>query len=291
MQKYEVDESTVVDKDKEMYLEWAKATLNRGHSMNTSYMVTFKNTSSYEPFYTSAACHGALGRSFSPTKKAATDRIYTAGYSPYIFSQETGKLANTFFDWMLDPEISPWRKTVLPHAEVHRYKSGEVATVSFDMDKVPVKPAFNFFWAMRMPARYPTALKLLNMLIADGVHPTVAVQVSSKYYFAESEKKMLFYSTYDHWLQVNNLSLDRMLKGEPKANMKERWATHSYAPNVAQWFGANEVQAALDKSAANSSYVGFFKPKTKTHLPSFKFTTVGTPYDKAVPHLIDLTKE
>lgn len=106
------------------------------------------------------------------------------------------EIVNAYFNWILDPEISPWHSLLGMQKEII-YEGLKCTDLEFQMKygfvftnihEIPSNLIMNFFVATRMPKEWPIAIKTWHMLTADyGVDPAVAL-FYVRLFYANPEK-------------------------------------------------------------------------------------------------------
>lgn len=169
----------------------------------TSYIIqTFEATKVSQVF--DAVCHGDL-RHHAP---GVFDELITA--TPYSDAPSLG-----YIRALIDGPFQKWANLI----ELVEWTEGTYYLHIKDLNLIPAPVVYNFCIASRAPLEFSFIIKQWDQLVRAGVHPSVALCISSRDMYEDKMRSILAPSG-GHWWYSSDHDWPSIIQGNPQGTDK-----------------------------------------------------------------------
>lgn len=201
-------------------------------------------------------CHAMLGYG---DQKGATG-LYS---SLWVCSKEHYQQAVTYWDYLFNEKISPWKSLLKPGYKVFRDAKDRPVGFFLPVDlETSSQLLANFCMATRLPTEHPDALRAFETFLAAGFAAPEALYFSS--FLSLDYNKAFYENTQGGWHaafdQSQEVSLDLIRAGSPDLDNRKFARGDTYYPTNMIWYGQlNGGLSALEYLRGDQKYTGVFK--------------------------------
>lgn len=117
---------------------------------------------------------------------------------PSMLSPDWPEEAARWLDFLFDPELSPFRNTILPFLpEENREMVSKVGIVLPNTDKMPQNVLFCFLYHLRNQREFRSMSKMWADLVDAGVHPAIAAIFGVPISYVNARENIIEYGVCD----------------------------------------------------------------------------------------------
>jgi hypothetical protein len=206
-------------------------------------------------FYPSNGCHGIMYDIYGTNIKA----VYS---SLWCRHEDLFEAAKEYWDYLLDPEVSPFRLALKDRDRIYDDLGRPLAFGIVGNDK-PNQLAVGVMMQCRVPQENSNKLRAYKLFRDEGFDIPESFFLSEHYYYI-NDRIYRVNSQYDHaFSATNGISFERLKNGTPTVDLYNNWArTAEYSPVTGVWKGGanHKVWNILNEKGL---YKGFFEKAFK----------------------------